>query len=227
MRTDSATARRTTILRAAAVAAALTAPLVLSGCFPKPLDVSRATRVDVPSEDAEVELETEDAAGDELDFEDGALLSASSTAEWADGLVVDDGWTLTSPDDGNGNWGYTSADGACTVAYWQGYLSDIDTSSGDDAVVSDKMLAMLLGASDADIAEYAFDGGFAYQTSGNDDVANRSVVGDDGTTAWMMSARALTQPGLGFTTTIDCTGGQDPEDVAEQLNELSAIIVLP
>lgn len=214
--------------RLGAAAVLLAAPLLLTGCFPKPVDVTGATRLDVPTDQADVEIDDETAiGGGELSFADGAALSTTTTAEWADGLVLDDGWTLTSPDDGNGNWGYTSADGGCTVAYWQGMIGDVDTSSGDDAIVSDKMLATLLGATDADIAEYAFDTDFAYQVPGNDEADARAVVGDDGTTQWIMAARALSQPGLGFTVTIDCTGGQDPEDVLDQVNELSALIVTP
>ncbi|MGX5696183.1 hypothetical protein ACWKWP_08305 [Agromyces soli] len=62
---------------------------------------------------------------------------------------------------------------------------------------------------------------------GNDDADARAIVGDDGTTQWIMAARALSAPGLGFTVTIDCTGGQDPEDVLDDVNELSALIVTP
>jgi hypothetical protein len=219
--------RRSSAMRLAAAAVLLASPLLLTSCFPKP-DVSGAVRLDAPAtDDAEVELDESTDPSGALAFADGAELDASATAEWADGLVLDDGWTLTSPDDGNGNWGYTSADGGCTVAYWQGRIGDVDTSSGDDAVVSDKMLATLLGASDADIAEYAFDTGFAYQVPGNDDVDARAVVGDDGTTQWIMAARALSQPGLGFTVTIDCTGGEDPESVLDEVNQLSALMVVP
>jgi hypothetical protein len=226
--TETSNDRRPSVLRLAAAAVVLASPLLLSGCFPKP-DVSNAVRLDVPATDgADVEIDDEDvAAGGGLSFADGASLTASSTAEWGDGMVLDDDWTLTSPDDGNGNWGYTSADGSCTVAFWQGSIGDVDTSSGDDRIVSDEMLATLLSASDADIAEYGFDTGFAYQIPGNDEAEARAIVGDDGTTQWIMAARALSGPGLGFTVTIDCTGGDDPEDVLDDVNELSALIVTP
>jgi hypothetical protein len=190
--------------------------------------VTNAQRIDgggtTESDDPIVETDTADF--DELSFEDGALLTSASTAEWADGLMFDDGWTLTSPDDGNGNWGYTSADGACTAAYWQGFIGDVDTSSGDDRIATDEMLAVVFGATAAEVGEVAVDGGFALGVPGNDEVENRYVVGDDGTVRWVVAGRALVQPGLGFTLTIDCTG-QDPEAVLDGLNELSAIAVMP
>lgn len=213
-------------LRALAIVAAVAAPLALSGCFP--IDVTNAQRIDGggTSVGDDPIVETDAAELDELSFEDGALLTSASTAEWADGLMFDDGWTLTSPDDGNGNWGYTSADGACTAAYWQGFIGDVDTSSGDDRIATDEMLAVVFGATAAEVGEVAVDGGFALGVPGNDDVDTRYVVGDDGTVQWVVAGRALAQPGLGFTLTIDCTG-QDPEAVLDALNELSAIAVVP
>ncbi len=213
-------------LRALAIVAAVAAPLALSGCFP--IDVTNAQRIDGGGTSAGDDpiVETDPADFDELSFEDGALLTSASTAEWADGLMFDDGWTLTSPDDGNGNWGYTSADGACTAAYWQGFIGDVDTSSGDDRIATDEMLAVVFGATAAEVGEVAVDGGFALGVPGNDDVDTRYVVGDDGTVQWVVAGRALAQPGLGFTLTIDCTG-QDPEAVLDALNELSAIAVVP
>ncbi|GAA2461480.1 hypothetical protein [Agromyces soli] len=213
-------------LRALAIVAAVAAPLALSGCFP--IDVTNAQRIDGggTSETDDPIVETDSADLGELSFEDGALLTSASTAEWADGLMFDDGWTLTSPDDGNGNWGYTSADGACTAAYWQGFIGDVDTSSGDDRIATDEMLAVVFGATAAEVGEVAVDGGFALGVPGNDDVDTRYVVGDDGTVQWVVAGRALVQPGLGFTLTIDCTG-QDPEAVLDELNELSAIAVVP
>ncbi|MCM3657162.1 hypothetical protein M3147_07860 [Agromyces mediolanus] len=213
-------------LRALAILAAVAAPLALSGCFP--IDVTNAQRIDGggASKSDDPIVESDSAGFDELSFEDGALLTSASTAEWADGLMFDDGWTLTSPDDGNGNWGYTSADGACTAAYWQGYIGDVDTSSGDDRIATDEMLAVVFGATAAEVGEVAVDGGFALAAPGNDDVDARYVVGDDGTVQWVVAGRALVQPGLGFTVTIDCTG-QDPEAVLDELNELSAIAVVP
>ncbi|MFD6053205.1 hypothetical protein [Agromyces sp. NPDC060279] len=213
-------------LRALAIVAAVAAPLALGGCFP--IDVTNAQRIDGggTSEGDDPIVETDGAELDGLSFEDGALLTSASTAEWADGLMFDDGWTLTSPDDGNGNWGYTSADGACTAAYRQGFIGDVDTSSGDDRIATDEMLAVVFGATADEVGEVAVDGGFALGVPGNDDVATRYVVGDDGTVQWVVAGRALVQPGLGFTLTIDCTG-QDPEAVLDGLNELSAIAVVP
>lgn len=207
-------------LALAAVIAA--AALPLSGCLsiaiPDETQVPEETVTPKPTEDADVD---EDASGDGISFADGATLPGSTYIEWGDGLFADDGWDLTSPDNGTGGWGYTSADGACTASFWQGTTEGL-TLAGDDSTDSDAVLGYVLEAATADVTAVATDTELGYLVGGSGGVDARMVKGEDGDRNWAIVARSFTAVGVGLYVIVDCTGG-DFDTALDEVVEKNAI----
>lgn len=214
-------------LTLAAVTLAVVIPL--SGCIAAGIpdagsSTPSSTPLPEPSEDLvdEDEEQTSDVPAT-LSFDDGDLLTDSVYIEWGDGFVMDDGWKLTSPDDGNGGWTYGTIDDTCTAQFWQGFTADVEVTPGDDSASSDAMLGVLLQTDAATVTPNAVDGAFSYQIGGNADIANRQITGQDGDRTWIMAARSFATPGLGFYLIVDCTGG-DADAVLAEVIEKNAIV---
>lgn len=215
---------RSRSVRLAAAAFIAVATLPLGGCVAAQIPSEPETDVEPTS--APEPTESASAAEkppETLTFEDGALLPESVYIEWGDSLMTDEGWEVTSPDDGNGGWIYGTLDGTCTAQFWQGFTSDIQTTPGDDSGSSDAILAALLQTDAATVTQHATDGAFSYQIGGNADVANRQVTGQQDGREWIMAARAFTATGVGAYVIVDCTGG-DVNAVFTEVVEKNAII---
>lgn len=221
---------RTKILpfRLASVAVVALATLPLSGCLFGSIPAQAPPRGDetstpepIPSDDGSDETDSNAPAA--LSFDEGDLLSESVYIEWGDGLMADDGWEVTAPDDGNGGWTYGTIDGTCTAQFWQGYTSDVQVTPGDDSASSDAILGTILQADAATITPNAVDGAFSYQVGGNADVAHRQITGQDGDRTWIIAARAFATPGVGVYLIVDCTGG-DANAVLSEVVEKNAIV---
>lgn len=213
---------RTRSVRLAAAAIIAIATLPLSGCLYASIPTEAPVIEDPPSSpEPTTEGDPTTTDGDvpaTLSFEDGALLPETAYIEWADGLMFDDGWEMTTPDTGTGNWGYTTADGTCTVAFWQGTLDGL-TPTGDDSVDSDAVIAFFLDAEVADVTASATDAELSYQIGGAGGVDARSVVGQQDARTWSITARAFGQLGVGLYTLVDCTGGDFEATVAEVIEK--------
>jgi len=214
------------LVRLAAVSVIALAVLPLSGCLYAQIPANTPDG-DGP-DPAPTASPTEQASGDlpsSLTFAAGADLPATAYIEWGDGLVVDDGWKIVKPDDGNGGWTYGTVDDTCTAQFWQGLISDVPTVAGDDSVSSDAMLAVILGEADAAaITPLSTTGAFSYQIGGNTDVENRQVEGEAGERKWTMAARAFTATGVGLYVIVDCMGGDIDATMAEVIDK-NAIVV--
>lgn len=223
------------LLRLTAAAVVALAVLPLSGCLYAQIPAAvpdgdgpapTASPSDEPSH------ENTDEPSDEpsglpatLTFTDGIALPASAYIEWGDGLIADDGWTVVSPDDGNGGWTYGTVDGTCTAQFWQGLIPDVPTVAGDDSASSDAMLAVILGEADtAAVTAAATTSAFSYQVGGNTDVEARQLVGDTGDRQWIMAARAFTATGVGLYVVVDCTGGDIGAVMAEVVDENAVVV---
>ncbi|MDQ0643134.1 hypothetical protein [Microbacterium murale] len=212
--------------RLAAIALVALATVPLSGCVSGSIPTETSATQEptsTPEPTSEESGGTDDGLPATLSFDDGDLLSDSVSIEWSDSLLIDDGWKVTSADDGNGGWEYGTIDGTCTARFWQGYTTDVQVTPGDDSASSDALLGVLLQTDAATVTPNAVDGAFAYQTSGNTDVANRQIMGQDGDRTWIMAARAFATPGLGFYLIVDCTGG-DANAVLSEVIEKNAIV---
>ncbi len=217
----------TPTFRFAAAAVVALATLPLSGCLFSAIPTQApATDGPISTPDATAP-ETTAPGGDlpaALTFEAGAQLPETAFIQWADGLMTDDGWTVASPDDGNGSWTYGTIDGACTAEFYQGLASDAGFTPGDDRASSDAILAILLQADPAEIAQHAVDGSFGYQIGGSGDVAHRQLTGQQDGRTWIMAARAFTATDAGVYLIVDCTGA-DAATVFDEVVEKNAIIV--
>lgn len=216
------TASATRRLAAAAIAALTILPL--SGCLYA--QIPEASTTSASDGTTETDAPVDEAPGSTLTFEEGLDLSSSARIEWGDGFIVDDGWKIVSPDDGNGGWTYGTKDGTCTVRFWQGNISDLPIVPGDDSASSDAVLGVLLQVSTAEITPVATTGEFSYMAGGAGGVEMRQVVGQEGSRSWLMAARTFTRTGASLYTIVDCTAG-DAEATMDAVNEANAIVVTP
>lgn len=164
-------------LRLASTAIAAVAVLSLSGCLYAQIPVGSPT--DVPSSSPETDAPSDESSGSTLTFAEGLDLASDTYIEWGDGLVVDEGWKIVSPDDGNGAWTYDTVDGTCTARFWQGYTTDVPVVAGDDSASSDAILGVLLQTPTSEVTPLATTGEFSYMAGGNGGVETRQVVGVD------------------------------------------------
>ncbi|WP_407359061.1 hypothetical protein LTA6_001454 [Microbacterium sp. LTA6] len=218
-----------TTFRLMAVAAVIALALPLSGCVFGQIPANDPG-VDKPAEEPEPSDEpSEEPAGElpaALSFAQGQELPSTAYIEWGDGLMTDDGWTVVSPDNGDGGWKYGTADGTCTAQFWQGFIADVPVVAGDDSASSDAILGVLLKTDTATITPAATTGEFGYQPGGDGGVENRQVLGMEGDRSWIMAARAFTATGVGLYLIVDCTGG-DANAVLAEVVEKNAIVVTP
>ena len=200
----------------------------LSGCIATQIPDSTTIPQTSPPATTEPAPEPEgetDGLPTTLTFAAGADLPDGAYIEWGDGLAYNDAWELTSPDDGNGNWGYTSTDDACTADFYQGLLGgNVDASSGDDSITSDEMIGVLTGNDPVQITELGDTGMFSYQAPGSLNVEVRQLFSDAGEETWGVSARAFAEQGVGLSVTVQCTG-LDALDVMGDIAEINPIVI--
>jgi len=218
------------LVRLAAASVVALAVLPLSGCLYAqiPVNVPDGDGPDPSPTAIPSEQPSDEPSGDlpsSMTFADGADIPASAYIQWGDGFVVDDGWKIVKPDDGDGGWTYGTVDDTCTAQFWQGLIPDVPTVAGDDSVSSDAMLAVILGEADAAaITPLSTTGGFSYQVGGNAEVENRQVLGQETDRQWAMAARAFTATGVGLYVIVDCTGGDIDATMAEVIDKNAVVI---
>src|SRR6218665_438673 len=205
---------------------ALVAATTLSGCFAVP-DLSNARRIDVseapqptPSDDTGVDDGT--VAATTMSFDDGAAIAPGSIAQWSDGLLTDDGWTLTSPDVGEGGWTYTSADGTCSAAFWQGQVYDMTAT--DDRSASDFMLGALISADAATVEQAGQDGTLAYFSGANRVADSRYISQVEADRSWAIAVRGFAVLKSTVYLIVDCSTDQ-AETVIDEVITKNPIIV--
>ncbi|PRB10078.1 hypothetical protein [Microbacterium sp. MYb62] len=213
--------------RLASTAIAAVAVLSLSGCLYAQIPEGSPSDRPSPSTETDAPIdESPGSTGSTLTFDEGLELASDTYIEWGDGLAVDDGWKIVSPDDGNGGWTYGTVDGTCTARFWQGYTTDVPVVAGDDSASSDAILGLLLQTPTAEVTPVATTGEFSYMAGGSGGVETRQIVGVDGSRTWLMAARAFTQTGVGLYVIVDCTAA-DAEATMAVINEENAVVVTP
>lgn len=213
------------------VALALTGVVLpLSGCLsaqiPDALPVPTEDTVPTPSEEP-IDGEDDALSFDPpaaLGFADGPSIDPNALIQWSDGLFANESWQTLLSDDGNGNWSYATVDGTCTAQFWQGYIPDIDTSSGDDLTSTDELLAVVLQADVSQVSAAATTGAFAYQIGGELTAENRTVFGQEGERNWQLMGRAFVATNQGLTLIVDCTGA-DASTVAADVISQSPVLL--
>jgi len=148
----------------------------------------------------------------DLTFDAGdALEPGSIFAEWVDPFATSAEFAMLSPDDGNGHWSYTDVTNQCTVAFYQGLITDLTLSGGDRTSTIDA-LAAISRANDPDITpelveEYG--GEFSLSQAQEDGVVSLWGLGAEQTDAssWVNSARFFTARGEVYFVSIHCPAG--------------------
>lgn len=163
---------------------------------------------------------------EDLTFAAGAVVGSRLRAQWADSLIADADYTLTTPDDGNGNWAYTQSATQCEVRFWQGDVSAI-AAPDDDRSLSDAVLATWLQVSADQVTAVAQDDAVGYVpgTSGSTQVRLVSGSTSSGGT-WIAAARGLGAIHGGFLVQVTCPSGQDPQTLYGSLRADKLVIVV-
>jgi len=226
----------------AAVTALLLSALVLTACAP---DVTGARRVSPEptasagsGDDGETPEPVDDDAPSppaDLTFAAGADLEPGAWhAGWDDRLMVaDDRFSVSTPDDGNGAWAYLDGQTQCTVAFYQGAITDL-AMGADDRESTDNMLAAVLtaqipGVTGADVTANASDE-FVAQTTQEGSVDVRIVGGSGGSAGdeatWSEFGRMFGTLGTALVVNVECPAGQDASaEVSTLLDEYLGIAV--
>lgn len=148
------------------------------------------------------------APAKQLTFAAGADLDPALIAQWSDTFGADSDYTASRPDDGKGNWGYTSTTTQCIVSFWQGGLAGL-SATGDDSTLSDALLAVRLGVTVEELAPHTSDTAVAASPEGI--VEMRAVTGADSTSGvnYVVAARAFGTLKAGVIADVTCPAGQD------------------
>ncbi|WP_161580494.1 DUF4190 domain-containing protein [Subtercola vilae] len=166
--------------------------------------------------------------GGDLTFEAGQSLPATTIPQFADGFITSTGWSVSSPDDGQGNWSYTSSDKQCTVKFHQGLLgSKVTTVPGDDQATTDAYLIYVDNATASDVDQYAETD---YVGLGSADasysVDTRTLTGTDSNGShWITAARAFASTGTGMYLDLTCQPATDLTSIYYDVLAKAAIVV--
>jgi hypothetical protein len=214
-------------IRRASLAAAVAALAgTLSGCLLPPLpgaepQPSASKPAARPEPEPSITITDKGKIG-AMSFADGDALAASAIPQWSDGLLADDGWTLTTPDTGAGRWGYTTADGTCTASFWQGRI--LDMAAEDDLTASDFILATLLKVDVAALEGRIDDGTIGYMFPDNPVAEYRYLQGSEPGRSWVIVARGFAQTKSALYFDVDCASDRAAE-VSREVVSKTAIAV--
>ena len=147
--------------RVGVIAALAVSIFLLSACSPvgDPGAAPSETPSPSPTEVKATPTPTPTPTPTVLTFEAGAEMDpAAWSVEWGDRFPDMEGYTLSSPDDGNGSWAYRDDTTQCDIGFYQGFgpSADMDHTK-DDRTLSDAYLATFTQASSDDVAQYGFD----------------------------------------------------------------------
>lgn len=189
--------------------------VALSGC-------SAAVPAASPPAAPLVTVEDKGAPGT-LTFDDGAALGPDAIAQWSEELFADPGWSLTSPDEGGGTWGYTTVDGTCTADFWQGKVFDMTAT--DDRAASDFVIAAIAGVELAKIQDLVNDNVVGFIFSDNPTAEYRRLGGTTPEHSQVIAVRGFAQLKAALYVVVDCASDQ-ATTVADEVLSMSAIHVI-
>ncbi|WP_076680498.1 hypothetical protein [Microbacterium sp. RU33B] len=208
--------------RRLAAASVLAAVLALAACTSE-ADVVPPSEGASPTAGADGTLPPTD-----LSFAAGAELVAGEwVPQWGDSFAADDGFTVGSADDGQGNWSYIQTATQCEISFSQGGLGGLDAAAGD-AALSDELLARFLQATPAEVTPHTADDTLLQAVSGSASVDVRTVAGTspDSGASWIMSARGFGSLDAGLLVGVVCPAGVDAVAQRDALRDSHLRIVL-
>lgn len=175
-----------------------------------------------PAETEEPVDEIESLVPRELTFDAGDELEPGSIyAEWTDPFAADDEFAVLSADNGNGGWSYTDLTNECEITFYQGTLSDVDTTGGDQAA-SIAAISTIVSVSDPQatpelVEQYGTEVGVSqYPDEGTVSMWGLGAEVDDGT-SWVNSARYFSAIDRFLLYTVTCPSGESAYDAHDRL----------
>lgn len=203
------------IMRIAAGATAIALLAPLSGCLSSvpPVEAAEPGESQRPTAPTPTWTSVEVGEHPDLTFERGASLEPGMVTQWSDGLRDEQGWRMSSPDDGQGNWSYATRDGTCVARFWQGHVEDM--AATDDLKASDFVLASVIEADPEELEGKVSTGAFSHRLSGLGSVDNRYLHGtfDDGV-SWNIAARGFAATRSAVIVDVKCAPGGDATKTA-------------
>lgn len=158
----------------------------------------------------------------DLSYDAGADLDpAVWRVAWGDPFQTDAGFTVLSPDNGNGSWSYVDSANQCHLFFYQGAVTDLDMSH-DDRTITDDYLSIMLsarmeGVTREDVSKHAVDD-MVWQADESGTVSVRTIWGSaSDESSWLDSARMFGAQGGGVYVSLSCPPGQD---VTEEHNKI-------
>lgn len=186
-----------------AAAAALVVGLVLSGCSAA---AGTGESSAAPTATATAPAAS-DASDSPLSFAANPRFVSGERPQIADGLVADSRWTLTTPDDGTGSWGYTSTDETCTMTLSQKLLPDSMAGQADDLQATIAYLAAVLQEDPKVVADSAQ----VHEFAGGDDPTEALLMSADQKdgSAWFVLLRVFSSADVALGVSGKCAAGTD------------------
>ncbi|MFG6401672.1 MULTISPECIES: hypothetical protein [unclassified Microbacterium] len=180
-----------------------------------------------PSIEATTEADAEAGVPADLTFAAGADLDPSVGGQWGDAMIADADFAVAQADNGEGGWSYTHLATQCEVAFWQGDVSNLAVA-GDDAALSDSVLAAWFQATAAEITPYALDEQLPLNLGGAGTFDVRTVGGESSETGenYVVSARGFGAFQGGYVVSVTCPQGQDAVALRDELRDDYLSLVL-
>lgn len=151
-------------------------------------------------------------------FDDPTFARDTDYVQWADSLMFDDAFEVSSPDNGAGAWSYEHIESQCIVGFWQGTLEGFNLTEGDRPL-SEDLVAWGVDIPLADIASSLEDDLVPVETLAGDPVQSRGItqVSESGFSR-TIAARAFSATTGGVIAYVNCPAGFDSEEMWNQFS---------
>lgn len=214
-----------------ACAALLALVVVLAGCSmrnetpqesPEPTPSPSPSKAEEGEPDFPVTVTSSTAGTGLMTFE--ADLDPAAIPEWGDPYALDEGYELSSPDTGQGSWGYTEKSTGCQIHFFQGAVSGIDTTAGDEVASADVLA--LLEKIDPETARATAGSVYIANAMGGQ-VQFRALSYDVSGGQAIVAVRAFGTAGRALYVRVGCPTGTDVQEHFTRLMEESLSVLLP
>lgn len=142
----------------------------------------------------------------------------------AEGFLGESTWTYSSPDDGQGHWGYTEDATGCTLDFYQNQLSPAAAAGADDTAATVTHLAELLGVTATDLQTNANAVTWASDSPIGNDVETLSVLQSSDVSTRFTMGRAFRSAGAGMAAVIVCPTNEQAVAVSAQVIAQASVL---
>ena len=147
-----------------------------------------------------------------------------TTPQISESFLGESEWTYSSPDDGQGHWGYSETATGCTVDFYQHHLSPAVTGTADDTAATVADLAEFLGVTPTDLEPNTNTVSWtATDTLGNG-VETLSVLQSNDSSTRFTMGRAFRSAGIGVIAVATCPTNDQAVAASAQVRDRSGIL---